>query len=91
MSGEEKQLEGMVGFGAQTEQFLKSDIGRYLLERSKEQVDAAVEELKRVDPEEAKKIRELQNTIARNEGVEQWLGEIIQAGWDARDLLAGEE
>ena len=62
-----------------------------MLERSKEEIDGAVEELKRVEPDDVRRIRALQAVIARNEGVEQWLGEIVQSGWEARNLLAGEE
>jgi hypothetical protein len=91
MSNEEARLEELVRFGVETEQFLKSNIGRYLLDRSKEEIEAAVQGLKVVDPYSGKPVQDLQNIIRRNEGVEQWLGEIIQSGWDARNLLAGEE
>lgn len=91
MSREEDKLEDVVRFGAEAEAFLKTDIGKYLLQRSQDQIDQAFEQLKRVDPCEPREIRKLQNIIQRNEDVETWLGEIIQAGRDARDLLSGEE
>lgn len=91
MSQQDDGLENLVAFGAHAEAFLKGPIGRYLLDRSREEIDAAMQELKAVDPEDAKRIRALQAIVARNEGVECWLGEIVQAGWDARNLLAGEE
>ena len=91
MSRDEDRLEDMVRFGAEAEAFLKSDIGRYLLDRSQEQVDAALHELSCVDPCNSRDIRRLQNVIQRNRDVEAWLGEIVQAGWEARNLLAGED
>lgn len=91
MSRDEDRLEDMVRFGVEAEAFLKSSIGRYLLERSQEQVDAALHELSTIDPCNSRDIRRLQNVIQRNRDVESWLGEIVQAGWEARNLLAGEE
>lgn len=91
MATDEEILESQVRFGDETLAFLKSNVGQYLLDRSKEEVDRALEELKTADPFDNKEIQRLQNIIQRNEGVENWLGEIIQAGRDARDLLAGEE
>lgn len=88
---EREQAEAEIRFGAEAEQFLKGNIGRYLLARSKEEIDEAVAGLKKVNPIDAVAIRELQNIIQRNEGVESWLGEIIQAAWDARDIIEGNE
>jgi hypothetical protein len=82
-----EQLEADIRFGAEVEAFLKSNIGVFLLGRSKQQIDAAVDQLKLVNPIDAPAIRELQNTIRRNEDVEIWLSEVIQAAWDARDII----
>jgi hypothetical protein len=91
MSSEDDKLEDLVRFGAMTEQFLKGPIGKYLLDRSAEEIDAALQLLKKVDPHNVPELRRLQNEIARNESVEQWLREIIHAGWEARAELSGEE
>lgn len=91
MSGADEMLEDLVSFGAQTEQFLTGPIGKYLLDRSEQEITAALQLLKKVDPNNEHEIRRLQNEIVRNESVEQWLKEIIHAGWEARDELAGEE
>lgn len=88
---EEKILEEQVAFGAEVVRFLESPIGKYIMDRAADEVDAAVQELKRVDPEYAKEIRRLQAIIERNESVGLWLQEAMQAAMDARALLAGEE
>lgn len=80
---DDRGLEDLVGFGAETQRFLLSDIGKYLLQRSQEEIDAAVEGLKSISPDDTSGIRKLQNEVSRNESVEVWLGEIIQAGADA--------
>lgn len=86
-----EQLENDIRFGAEVQQFLTSNIGRYLLARSKEEIDIAVEELKRADPADVKNIRSLQFDIRRNESIEQWLKDVIQTAIDARDLIEGIE
>ena len=91
MSQETEALERTIVFAEEVKAFLKGPIGQYLLDRSKEEVEAAVQQLKDVDPEDAKRIRQLQSVIHRNENVELWLGEIIQGAMDARNILAGEE
>ena len=76
-----------VDLGFQAEAFLQSDIGRYLVQRAEAQVDAAVEALKQEDPEDAKAIRALQNTIAVAESVQYWLADAIQQGENAQQQL----
>ena len=88
---EQEQLEADIRFGAEVEQFLKTNVGRYLLGRSKQEVDECLLQLKEVDPCNSKAIRELQCTIKRNEGVEGWLSDVIQAAWDARDIIENME
>lgn len=81
---EREVLEAEVSFGIEVETFFASNIGKYLLARSEEEVNKAVEALKDVNPDNARAIRQLQDVIKRNEGVERWLAEIIQGGRDAR-------
>ena len=88
---DEQQLEDVVQFGERVQQFLRSDIGQYLLDRSKAEIDDALQRLKDVEPQNSNEIRQLQSIVKRNESVEQWLGEALQAGWDAKNILAGEE
>jgi uncharacterized protein YfbU (UPF0304 family) len=90
MSGDE-QLEEQVRFGAQVQQFMQSDIGRYVLNLAADEVDDAVKRLKQVDPENAGEIRRLQAIIQRNEGFGLWLQEAVHAALEACNLLAGEE
>jgi hypothetical protein len=91
MSNEGEQLLDEVEFGTDVVKFLQSRIGQYLLDRSKEEVDRAVNELKVVNPVDIQQIRSLQNIIKRNEDIEQWLGDVVQAGIEASNMLAGTE
>jgi len=91
MSREEMQLEEQVRMGSEVMSFLQSPIGKFLTERAAEEVDVAVEDLKRANPEDAKEIRRLQSIIDRNENFGRWLQELLHAALEARAILANEE
>ena len=76
--------EREVAFGLEVEGFLSSSIGRYLIQRAEESVEAAVEELKRADPEKPAGIRALQHQISIAENFQYWLAEAVQAGLNAQ-------
>jgi hypothetical protein len=76
-----------IDFGMEVEAFLQSDIGRYLTKRAEAEVEAAVEVMKSVDPEDVKSVRGLQNTIKVAESVLYWLADAIQSGLNAQAEL----
>lgn len=71
--------------------FFNTQIGKYVLGASDQEVQAALEELKKADPEDAKKIRELQTKIAVAEGAILWMGEAIANGRQVLQLISEEE
>ena len=77
-------------FGKQVEDFLSGEIGRFLVSNAEREVDAAVEALKRCDPIDANRIRDLQAIIWRGENFQRWLAEAIMNGQQALSLLEGE-
>ena len=77
-------------FGRQTEEFLNSELGRFLVARADEQRDAAVDALKRVAPWRTRRIRQLQNEIAVAESVQQWLADAVTEGQQALQVLEDE-
>jgi len=74
-------------FGLEVESFLASPVGRYLCQRAEEEVTAALQELKTVDPTDALTVRALQNKVWRGEQIQYWLGEAVTAGRNAQDEL----
>lgn len=74
----------IIDFGMEVEAFLQSKLGRYLTGRAEAQVEAAVEQLKHVIPEDAVKIRAIQHDIHVAESIQYWLGEAVQAGHSAQ-------
>lgn len=75
-------------FGKQVQDFLETDIGRYILGASKQQVEDALDRLKTAQTIE--EVQELQNEIKRAELVPQWLDEAIHIGLDALSKLEEE-
>jgi len=80
-------LERSIALGFQVEAFLQSDVGRYLVQRADEEIEEAVEELKRVSPEHTAVIRALQGKIHVAESIQFWLAEAIQEGANAMQEL----
>ena len=88
MSDEKDVIEAAV-FGKQVEDFLSSDIGRYLVKYAERDAEAAVESLKRADPTEENQIRHLQSIIWRAESFQAWLAEAIMNGQQAMSVIEG--
>lgn len=79
-----QQIRNVIAFGMDVEQFGKSPIGVYLIERANRDAEAATNELKTVDPENPKAIRDLQNKARTAELFLSWLGEAVSAGENAQ-------
>lgn len=90
MTTENNPLEQSIAFGIEVENFLQSDIGRYLVQRADEEIEDAVEQLKRADPDEPRVIRHLQSRIQVVESIQYWLAEAIQDGLNSMQELQGE-
>lgn len=85
LSPEVREIQQAIDLSFQVEAFLKSPIGKHLIKRSDDDVETAVEALKRVDPEDVKAVRALQNTISVAESIQYWLAEAIQSGHNAAE------
>jgi hypothetical protein len=77
--------EAMLGRDA--EEFLKGDLGRYLLARAEEEENEAMEELTRVSTWRRRRITQLQNRIWRAKAFKGWLSEMIIMGNQALQQL----
>lgn len=80
----------VVKFGIEVENFLLTPVGRYLNSRAEEEIESAVEELKRVNPRDEMGIRDIQTRIQVCERVLYWLGDAIREGRMAEEQLLSE-
>lgn len=91
MSDSNAELYAEAILGKDAEEFLASDIGRFIIARSDEEAQEAMGQLKTCFPWRRRKITELQNRIWRAESLQSWLGELIIRGRQATDQLEQEE
>ena len=73
--------------GKQVEIFFDSRVGKFLLARIESEINRGVELLKKVDPEDVKQVRCLQNLVLRAESIESWFSEAIMDGIKATEIL----
>ena len=74
-------------FGRQVELFLEGDIGSFLVERARQQIEEATKKLKSADPFKPEEIIAYQSQIKVAESIIGWLGEVIAAGHSAIEEL----
>lgn len=80
-----------VALGIEAEHFLTSALGRHLVARSEEERAEVLELLKDADPEDAKKIRALQNRVAVLDTWQQWIADAIMTGKATEEMLVQAE
>lgn len=91
MATDNSPLLQQIDLGFQAEAFLLSDLGRYLVKRAEDEVEAAVEQLKRAAPDNPVEIRAIQHKIHVAEAIQYWLADAIQAGQNAQQQLHDQE
>jgi len=86
------QLIQRVKFGFKVEDFLESELGRYLEARAQAEVHEAHLDLEAADPADEKAIRAIQQKIAVAKQWRQWFEEAVADGVQAQqDAAASEE
>lgn len=81
------ELLAEVKLGHDAQEFLNTDLGRFLLGRCRQEIDEATEKLKRIERHAHTEIGRLQDQIWRAESFEAWLVELIHAGNEALHTL----
>lgn len=87
----DKELEAIAAGGMDVEAFMRSTVGRYVLNRAQEEIEEARTQLEAVDPEDPKAIRDLQFVIAVARATTSWLSEAVAEGKNAEEQLAARE
>lgn len=78
-------------FGEQVQEFMNTEVGRYIIERAQNQVLEALLKLKTCDPENPGLIREYQGQIEVAESIPQWLGDAVKDGLTALRIIEDRE
>lgn len=74
-------------FGRQVEDFLSSEIGKYLLDRAKLEEEDGLSRLSECDPLDSNGIRALQDIIKRAKSIQTWLSDAVISGHQALNDL----
>lgn len=73
--------------GRDAEDFLKTELGRYIVGRIKQERQSAIDELIVVSSRRPQRVQQLQNEILRCNLMETWLAELIICGREAERAL----
>jgi len=76
--------------GKAASEFLATDLGKYIVQRCKEERDAALHSLMKADPEDYKQVRQFQNRAWRAQQFVEWFNELIIEGESALELIKEE-
>ena len=76
--------------GSQVEQFLETDIGKYLVGMAENVALEAMDQLKRTAPWRKTRIQQLQNTILTAENFQKWLGQAYSEGLHSLHTIEGD-
>jgi hypothetical protein len=79
----EDELSAEAILGDEARKFLEGDLGRYMRGCAEQDVQEALLDLEDADPEDHKKIRDIQNKIWRARNFPVWLNELVQRGEEA--------
>ena len=85
------QIIGRVKFGFKAEDFIASELGRYLEARAQLEVEQSHLDLETVDPDDAKQVRAIQQKIAVAKQWRQWIEEAVADGVQAQQEAAAED
>lgn len=87
MTPEEEVLFAEAVLGRDAEEFLNSDLGRYMVGRAEQHEREAMEMLSKVSPWRRNRIRQLQNEIWRAQSMKGWIAEMVTSGRAAMHAL----
>jgi len=81
----------MAKLGVETEKFLMTSVGKYLLERAEIAREKAINEFKTVDPMNTNEVRRIQTDLDTPDRIVKWLSDAIDSGRAAYDALRNQE
>ena len=81
------ELIAAAELGEKARDFLESELGKILIGLADQEIRVAEEALGEVDPDDPKKIRELQNNIKVGKWFTKWLLDLVQDGDQALSVF----
>jgi hypothetical protein len=87
MITEENRLLGEAQLGIEAEAFMRSQIGRYLVQRAQNEIEEETALLIDADPDDIKTGRDIRNRIERCRMFLTWMTEAVNVGRKAHEEL----
>lgn len=85
------ELIAEIYMGEEARNFVKSDIGQYIIGRVEQEEKEALEALAKVSPWRRRRITDLQNSLWRIRSLNGWLADLIISGENARKIIGEED
>jgi hypothetical protein len=84
---ERDELQRAIALGFSAEDFLESDLGRFIAERAEAERVSTIEELVSCDPFDSAAVARLQSRVAVTDAAMQWLADAVILGRQAQARL----
>jgi hypothetical protein len=85
-----REVQGVIAFGLDAQQFLNTSLGKYLTVRANREIQIALTGLADVEPTDADGVRKLQTEIRVAENFLKWMDEAINEGKQAERQFEAE-
>jgi hypothetical protein len=87
MLPERDELENAIALGFSAEDFLESDLGKFVAEKAEAERVSAIEELISCSPFDSEAVSRLQSRVAVADAAMQWLADAVILGRQAQERL----
>jgi|GEM_PF-2249086 hypothetical protein len=87
MLNERDEMQRLIALGFSAEDFLSSDLGKFIAEKAEAERTSAIEELISCSPFDGETISRLQSRVAVADAAMQWLADAIILGQEAQERM----
>lgn len=87
MLSERDEMQHLIALGFSAEDFLSSDLGKFIAEKAEAERTSAIEELVSCSPFDCERVSRLQSRVAVADAAMQWLADAIILGQEAQERM----
>lgn len=87
MLNERDEMQRLIALGFSAEDFLSSDLGKFITEKAEAERVSAIEELVSCNPFDCEAVSRLQSRVSIADAAMQWLADAIILGQEAQERM----
>mgnify|MGYP000879394272 FL=1 len=87
MLNERDEMQRLIALGFSAEDFLGSELGKFIAEKAEAERTSAIEELISCSPFDSESVSRLQSRVAIADAAMQWLADAIILGQEAQERM----